>query len=166
MSRLIILTIATLFIAGCGNGNDAEAPAETQMAEEQTPATETRRELRRASDEPSSEPLPRTDDPARNIPRITGDAEVEGYGLTMIVDGSSPEAFRQSLEIIAEDSTEAQYRQLDSAIRYLRAYSPAGWEGLPSLYGSLDGMTGEEIIEEAERLSAERGGRRGRQGNQ
>ncbi len=161
LKRLTILTLTALFLAACSSDNDTEAPVEPQVGEETT-ATETRREVRRADDEPRSEPLPRTDDPARDLPRLTGEAEVDGFGLTMIVDGSSPEAFRQSLEIIAEDSTETQYQELDSAIRYLRAYSPEAWEGLSNLYASLDGMTGEEIIEEAARLSERRGGRRGR----
>lgn len=144
-----------MFVSGCGSDNEAETHVEPQLAEEPAPETQARRDVRRSTDDErttAASAPPRADDPARNIPKMVGDAPEEGHGLTMIVDGSSPEAFRQSLEIIAEDTSEAQYSQLDSAIRYLRVYSPAGWSGLPALYESLDGMTGEEIISKAENL--------------
>ncbi len=81
-------------------------------------------------------------------------------GLANIVDGSSPEAFAESLQMIASETSQEQYHELDSALRYLRMYSSAAWGGLPGLYQSLDNKTGEEIIEHARRLQAER--RRGR----
>jgi hypothetical protein len=90
---------------------------------------------------------------------MAGEATEEGYGLTMIVDGSSPEAFAESLSMISEDTTQEQYRALDSALRFLKAYDSAAWSGLPNLYQTLDGMTGEEIIERARKLREERQGR-------
>lgn len=158
MKKATILILAALFVSGCGNGEETENRGEPQMAEGPTTETQARREVRRTAekDRSATSAPPRADDPARDIPKLVGDAPEEGHGLTMIVDGSSPEAFRQSLELIAEDTSEAQYSQLDSAIRYLRFYSPAGWGGLPALYESLDGMTGEEIIREAEQVRSRR----------
>ena len=86
--------------------------------------------------------------PAREIPRLEGELGSEGYGMTMIVDGSSPEAFAESLKIIASDTSPEQYQALDSAIRYMKTYS-MGSRDLETFYQSLDGMTAEEIIERA-----------------
>lgn len=149
MKKIIFLVSATLFLAACGSESEPEAPAEPETAQEATTERESRREVRRSEDTPDEPATDPSRDPAKNIPRFSGEAEEDGYGLTMIVDGSSPEAFQESLEMIARDSTDQQYRQLDSALRYLKMYSPAGWSGNAALYQSLDGMSGEEIIEKA-----------------
>ena len=157
MKRFILPIAATLILAGCGSDSDEIETAVQEEAAEPTTQTQPRREVRR-EEERMEVPArtPQSDDVERNIPRIQGSATEEGYGLTMIVDGSSPQAFQQSLELMAEDTTQEQYRQLDSALRYLRAYSPEAWQGTPNLYASLDGMTGEEIIEKANSLRGER----------
>jgi predicted small lipoprotein YifL len=155
-----VLALCVLFLAaGCGEEEAPPSEQNTEPAQQETTANE--REIRRQSEsaaETESRELPRRDeeDPAKEIPKMSGQAEESGYGLTMVVNGSSPEAFRESLELIAEDATQAQYRQLDSALRFLGTYDPAAWSGLPELYESLDGMTGEEIIERARRMRDER----------
>ena len=160
MKRLILPIAATLILIGCGSGNnDAEAPT-AEAVPEATTETETRREVRRRS-ETDEAPAAPDDDGVHRLPRLEGGTETDGHGLTMIVDGTSPAAFEQSLELIASDSSESQYRELDSAIRYLRMYSPQGWGGPAALYESLDGMTGEEIIE----MAAERRRARARGGS-
>jgi len=75
----------------------------------------------------------------------------------MIIDGSSPEAFRQSVELIAADSSESQYREFNAALRFLRTYT-LGARDLEEFYQTLDGMTPEEVVE----MVAERRGRRQR----
>jgi len=160
VKRYILPIAATLILAGCGSDSDETETVVQEEAAEPTAQTQPRREVRREQermDVPAT--TPGSDDAERNIPRIEGGATEEGYGLTMIVDGTSPQAFQQSLELIAQDTTQEQYRQLDSALRYLRAYSPEAWQGTPNLYASLDGMTGEEIIEQAASLRRERSGR-------
>lgn len=157
-----LLALCVLFLAvGCGEDEAPPPEQTTEPAQQDTASNE--REIRRQSEsEPAAESreLPRRDDedPAEEIPKMSGRAEESGYGLTMVVNGSSPEAFRESLELISEDATEAQYRQLDSALRFLGTYDPAAWSGLPELYKSLDGMTGEEIIERARELRDDRRG--------
>lgn len=159
MKKLIILLGATVFLAACGSDSEPDVPAEPELTQETVTVAEPRREVRRAPEEPS-QPLPtRSSEPAGDIPAVRGQAQTEGYGLTMLVDGSSPRAFEESLEMIASDATERQYHQLDSALRYLRAYAPEAWEGLPNLYKSLDGLSGEEIIELATEMQANRGRR-------
>lgn len=153
---ICILSVAFLAI-GCGSDEPAPADEPTQAAQEQPAGTD--REVVRRSERPEEpEPLPRRDevDPEKKIPRVEGEAQEEGYGLTMVVDGSSPEAFQESLELIAMDTTQEQYRQLDSALRFLATYDTAAWQGLPNLYETLDGMTGEEIIERAHAMRQDR----------
>ena len=146
---ICILSVAFLAI-GCGSEEPAPAEESTQAAQEQS--TDNERDIVRRSDrQEESQPLPRRDsqDPERKVPRIEGQAQEEGYGLTMVVDGSSPEAFSESLELIAMDTSQEQYQRLDASLRYLATYDTAAWSGLPNLYKTLDGMTGEEIIERA-----------------
>ena len=158
MNKINILLISSLAVSmmaltGCGGDEPAEPATETTT---QNTAPQRERTIRRSEPSPELPPSRRDEDPAKRIPKVTGQADYEGYGLTFMVDGSSPEAFAESLELIASDSSPDQYRQLDSAIRYLQVYSSDGWSGLPGFYERLNGMTGEEIIERAQRLRAER----------
>lgn len=159
MNKISIL-LSTFFIAtslalvGCGTDESAEPASE---GVEQSAAPSRERTIRRSA--PPAEPTVQrfNEDPAQKIPRVAGQADYEGYGLTLMVDGSSPEAFAESLQLIASDTNAEQYRQLDAAIRYLQVYSSDGWSGLPGFYERLNGMTGEEIIDRATRLRQERG---------
>ena len=155
---LCILSVAFLAI-GCGSDEQPATETQTQASQEQ-PAENEREVVRQSERREAPEPLPRRDevDPEKKIPRVEGEAEEAGYGLTMVVDGSSPEAFQESLELIAMDTTAAQYSQLDSALRFLATYDTAAWQGLPNLYKTLDGMTGEEIIERARKMRQDRRG--------
>lgn len=155
---ICILSLAFL-VAACGNDEPAPSDSSDQAAQEQ-PAESEREVVRRGEREAEPQPLPRRDtvDPEKRIPRIQGEAQEEGYGLTMVVDGSSPEAFQESLELIAMDTSDAQYQELDSALRFLATYDTAAWSGLPNLYKTLDGMTGEEIIERAREMREQKRG--------
>lgn len=149
----LILMVSALVLSGCGGDEPAEPESQ---ASGQSSAPERERTIRRSEPAPEPASFDRREDPAKRIPKVAGQVDYEGYGLTLMVDGSSPEAFAESLELIASDSNSEQYRQLDSAIRYLQVYSSDGWSGLPGFYERLNGMTGEEIIERAQRLRADR----------
>lgn len=153
---ICILSVAFLAV-GCGSDEPAPAEEANQPAQEQ-PAEESREVVRRSDASEETKPLPRRDrsDPEKRIPRIEGEANEEGYGLTMVVDGSSPEAFQESLELIAMDTSKEQYRELDAALRFLGTYDTAAWSGLPNLYKTLDGMTAEEIIERSDEMREKR----------
>lgn len=155
MKKTVMMICAAVLMSGCQSDRD-EAPA-TETVEQETAAVSERVTRQRsvvgeavvARDRERS-------DPSRNIPRLQGQFSQPGLGLSLIVDGSTPEAFMESLELIAAETSDEQYQQLDAALRYLRVYSSAAWGGLPGLYQSLDSMTGEEIIEHALRLREER----------
>lgn len=158
MKKLIFPIAASLLLFGCGQ-DEPEAPSEPESAEQATDQRESRREVRSAEETSSeSEPAPERND--KKVPVLEGQAESEGHGLTMIMDGSSPDAFEESLSLVAQDTSTEQYRKIDSALRYLKMYSSEGWGGKANLYGSLDGMTAEEIIEKAEQAREERQNRR------
>ncbi len=158
MKKAVIFFCAAVILSGCKSDRDETASSETMPAE--TSTTSERVTRQRSAPGELSTPAARPQvDPAREIPRLEGQFTDPGMGLANIVDGSSPEAFAQSLELIAAESSAEQYGELDSALRYLRMYSSAAWGGLPGLYQSLDNMTGEEIIAHARRLQAERGRR-------
>jgi len=151
----ILLASALLVLTACSNDEPDTEGVESE-AQETAPTRE--RTIRREEPVAQLPPPSANEDPSKKIPRRTGQTEEEGFGLTLMVDGSSPEAFAESLELIASDSTQEQYRQLDSALRYLQVYSSDGWSGLPGFYERLNGMTGEEIIRRARRLQQERRG--------
>lgn len=145
--------LAFSLLAGCQSTEPEETaapePASTTPAAEQpAPARRSVAEQRPARTEQAQASTADVN-PAREIPRLEGELGSEGYGMTMIIDGSSPEAFAESLKMIASDTSPDQYRMLDSAIRYLQTYA-MGTRDLESFYQSLDGMTAEEIIERAQ----------------
>lgn len=158
MNKLIFLVAATAILAGCQSDNEVESPEESVT--ETTPTVSEQRVLRqRRNPEPPRVPEGTQSliDPSRELPRLTGELEQDGYGPTMIIDGSSPEAFRQSVELIAADSSADQYRDFNSALRFLRTYT-LGARDLDAFYQTLDGMTPEEVIEMvAERRDRGRG---------
>lgn len=162
MRLLSFIVVVAIALTACQSNETARTPepaqesspaesaasARTRRAEAPEPAVEVEAE----SDQTAEEPRARTTqvDPARQIPSLVGELDSEGYGLTFIVDGSSPEAFAASLEMIAADTSAAQYQSLDAAIRYRRNFSMSGGS-LADFYRSLDGLTAEEIIEQAVR---------------
>ena len=153
MRKALILMCTAVFVSACQSEPEEPASPETVVAED---TSSTQRVIRQRSE--SADPSPTQNvDLDRQVPRLTGQFEEPGMGLSILVDGSSPAAFAESLEMIAAETSPDQYRQLDSSLRYLRMYSSAAWGGLPGLYQSLDNMSGEEIIQHAARLRSERG---------
>lgn len=149
MKKILCALGAVLLIAGCGKDEApaAEEPVQAPAAE-QTTSRPARQVVRRSDRSSPSESI-RDSLPQHRIPDVEVLSDQDGMGLTFSVDGSSPEAFHESLELIAMDTSREQYAQLDSALRYLGTYDTAAWQGLANLYLTLDGMTGEEIIERA-----------------
>ena len=158
MKYIIIAIAATMMLTGCPSDEDVEASEEAVTEAAPTLSEQRAMRQRRNPEPPARSDAPRSlTDPARELPRLTGELEDDGYGPTMIIDGSSPEAFRQSVELIAAESSESQYREFNAALRFLRTYT-LGARDLDEFYQTLDGMTPEEVVE----MVAERRGRRRR----
>lgn len=144
--KVLFIAFATMLLLIACRSEQAQEP-EPAVETVETPAPRT---------EPAREPS-RTPEPgAPVVPRSEGQLEEAGYGLALIVDGTSTASFHESLELIASETSQEQYQSLDAAIRYLQVYSPHAWGGRDSLYASLDGMTGEEIIAQAGELQRQR----------
>lgn len=71
----------------------------------------------------------------------------EGDGMTIPVDGSSPEAFDKSLAQIKAYVPESTYTTLLDAIDYLLLYDLSAKRDKEKLIANLDGLTGYEILQ-------------------
>ncbi len=161
ITRLSILLAMAVVLTACRGGNDEPDPVpEAEPVQQTAPARDGRTVRQRdtgsgdTSPRPAAPP-PAAGDPAQQLPRFQGELQQEGFGLSLIMDGSSPQAFRDSLELAAQDSSSDQLRRLHSSLEYLRLHS-LGHPDLASFYRSLDGMTGEEIIRMANERRRER----------
>jgi len=158
VKKALMMLFAVAFLGACSS--EPEEPVVTESAQEdQTESVSDRvTRMRSEAGEAAAAPTQPQGDPERELPRLQGQFAEPGMGMANLVDGTSPQAFAESLQRIAAETSQDQYRELDSSLRYLRMYSSAAWGGLPGLYESLDNMTGEEIIAHARRLQAERRG--------
>ncbi len=74
---------------------------------------------------------------------------VYSEGMRIPVDGSSLESFDQSLAAIKAKATADEYTTLTNAIDYLLVYNLSAKRDRAKLAESLNGMTGEQIVNEA-----------------
>lgn len=162
MKYLIALLAVSSMMVGCTqhSDNDENSEAAATVQQEEAPARVVReRQPERSTQQTTSQSerqLPSLTDPARNLPQLRGQLDSPGDGLEMIIDGSSPDAFLQSLEIIAGETSEQQYQTFHSSMLYLRVSSLDRSE-MADFYQTLDGRTAEEVIEMAARLRVRRG---------
>lgn len=70
-------------------------------------------------------------------------------GMRIPVDGSSLESFDQSLAAIKAETTADEYANLTNAIDYLLVYNLSARHNRAKLAQSLNGLTGEQIVNEA-----------------
>lgn len=68
-------------------------------------------------------------------------------GMQIPVDGSSEEAFDESLEAIGKQATKAEFTTLNNAIDYLLVYDLSAKRNRAKLAANLDGLTGEQILD-------------------
>jgi nucleoid-associated protein YgaU len=71
-------------------------------------------------------------------------------GMHVPVDGSSLEAFENSLEQIKDQVTAAEYTTLTNAIDYLLVYDLTAKRDRTKLAANLNGLTAEQIIEKVQ----------------
>jgi hypothetical protein len=66
------------------------------------------------------------------------------------VDGSSLEAFNESLATIKASAVDANYISLEGAIQYLLVYDLGAGRDKAKLAKNLDGLTGDQIIDKVQ----------------
>ncbi len=71
-------------------------------------------------------------------------------GMQIPVDGSSLDAFNESLETIKEQAQEVNYTSLEGAIQYLLVYDLSAGRDKAKLAKNLDGLTGDQIIDKVQ----------------
>jgi len=123
--------------------SSAESP---QMIEREAPRRETQ-------SEPEAD---RSITDFRVVPDLEGKLEEDGMGLETIIDASSKRAYADSLAWIAEDVSAAQYERLERSLRYIRSYDSSVLGNEERFLATIDGKTGQELIERANRLIQER----------
>lgn len=70
----------------------------------------------------------------------------DGDGMEIPLDGSSREAWDQSMARVKAHTSESDYTTLKNAIDYLLVYDLQAKNDLNNLISRLDGMTGYEIL--------------------
>ena len=70
----------------------------------------------------------------------------EAAGLDIVMDGSSLEAYEESLEKVRETGSESDYEGLKRAFEYLLLYDLGAKHSPEKLAARLDGRTGHEIL--------------------
>lgn len=150
-SPAIALALSAAFIAGCGNdpAEDADQPA----------TAESPRMIEREAPRRPASPEPETSQSAtdfRVVPDLEGKLEEDGMGLDTIIDGSSKTAYAESMAWIAEDVSAEQYDRLERSLRYIRSYDSSVLGNEQRFLATIDGKTGQELIDRANRLLQER----------
>lgn len=153
MKNIVFVTLTALLLAACQPGQDVNEPDDVELeatAEvEQAPKPVRRRYQPRERPDPEPEPEALTSQRELVPGFIEGRLEQPGPGLSLMIDASSKDAFHQSLELVATETSEEQYVSLASAIRMLEAYDLEASANPDGLLPVIDGLTGDEIIERA-----------------
>lgn len=158
MSRIALilsLLLGACALAACQSSQpEPDDQAANEQSEAAAPVAERQEpRQRRQPTAPVEDTEQVVERPDRMLPNLEGELTTDGYGMTMIIDGSSPDAFANSLQLIAADTSPRQYQDLNSALSYLQVYAmPSG--GLPEFYRMFDGLTAEEIIQMANERSS------------
>jgi len=90
------------------------------------------------------------------VPKLEGELEQDGLGLETIIDASSKNAYAESLRWISQDVSSAQYKRLEQSLRYIKAFDSSVLGSDDRFLETIDGKTGQELIDRASRLIAER----------
>jgi hypothetical protein len=99
-----------------------------------------------AADESIGAPAGDSADDSMAATASVAEQATSATGLNIIMDGSSLEAYEQSLEKVRETGTEGEYQSLKDAFKYLLLFD-LGAQGDPEILASrLNGLTGVEIL--------------------
>jgi hypothetical protein len=102
-----------------------------------------------ATEEASAPAEAKIEDLAKNVVTEPA-ADKLDPGMQIPVDGSSLEAFEESLASIKSQAQEPNYVSLEQAIKYLLVYDLGAGRDKAKLAKNLDGLTGDQIIDKVE----------------
>lgn len=159
ITAILVLAAAGLGLAACSSEPDQEPESATRSAPQPAPRDVPQRQSRepRMTNAPEFKDVPVPRDTRHTyVPRLEGELEEDGLGLQVILDGSSKDAFEESLEWVAADASRTQYNKLEQSLRYLNTYDPQIMGNADRMRQRVDGMTAEEVIELANTLTRKR----------
>jgi hypothetical protein len=67
--------------------------------------------------------------------------------MEMIIYAADRREYRESLQLIAEQSSDEKFQQLDAALRYLMINDPSIMNDEQRLFEFINGKTGTEILQ-------------------
>ena len=137
LKLLLASTTLLAFNTACAK-SDSDATAAVEAAPAEAAAVE------------QLEAAPAEAAPADATPASELAAAKFGEGMQIPVDGSSLEAFDESLAAIKEKATEAEYMTLTNALDYLLVYDLAAKRDRAKLAANLNGLTGEQIVDKVQ----------------
>lgn len=150
ISGILAIGLSLALLGGCGGDEQADEAAETA----ETPKMVQREAPRRtAAKEPE---LADTSEDFRVVPRLDGQLEEDGLGLETIIDASSKDAYAESLRWISQDVSAEQYDRLEQSLRYIKAFDSSVLGSEERFLETIDGKTGQELIDRATKLIQQR----------
>jgi len=148
-SGALALAVSVTLLTGCGG----DEPAEQETAAGDSPQMIQREAPRRTT---VVEPQPEASNEFLVVPDLEGELEEDGLGLETIIDASSKDAYADSLRWISQDVSAAQYKRLEQSLRYIKAFDSSVLGSEKRFLETIDGKTGQELIDRASKLIAER----------
>ena len=145
----LALAFSVALLAGSGN----DEPAEQETAASDSPQMIQREAPRRTA---VVEPQPEATNDFLVVPKLEGELEQDGLGLETIIDASSKDAYAESLRWISQDVSADQYKRLEQSLRYIKAFDSNVLGSEKRFLETVDGKTGQELIDRASKLIAER----------
>lgn len=155
--RITILSMTLLFLViGCSSEPEPAAP-EPSRSIETAPRSAPSVSSRAA---PAASTASQVEDNLELIakPRLTGRSPVPGNGLETVIFATTREEYAESLSMIAEETSDEQYQQLDAALRWLMINDASIMNDEARLFERINGKTGTEILQMTADQVQNRGG--------
>lgn len=145
----LALAISVTLLTGCGG----DEPAEPETAASDSPQMIQREAPSRTVVAEAEPEKPRD---FLVVPDLDGELEEDGLGLETIIDASSKDAYAESLRWISQDVSAEQYKRLEQSLRYIKSFDSNVLGSESRFLEAVDGKTGQELIDRATKLIAER----------
>jgi hypothetical protein len=149
LTGALALAVSVTLLTGCGD----DEPAEQETAASESPQM-IQREAPSRTTEVDVPPAASRD--FLVVPKLEGELEQDGLGLETIIDASSKDAYAESLRWVSQDVSAEQYKRLEQSLRYIKAFDSSVLGSEDRFLETIDGKTGQELIDRASKLIAER----------